>query len=1228
MLRSGTDSTMPAHGKTFRAEMLVQRNANAFFDKFERSEVQELLAYTTSSWLVSMDDASLPLQLPSGLITEMKNLTHSEVLLLAPAGSDVRLDCREVHQILRELVVGIYCFNQVPSISLDANFDCSTSCQLPPAYCDTRVGQIMISVDYMIKCLWHGVYMAEEKRKRFSELWRSVMDIDANGHPQTKNNVFEEFSSAGLVDITSEPEFEDLYSSAGNEDPTYEPNEEEEKSVFMRYADSMTIMMSCFTLEVRQDENLFVFDASYDLSSVIRLTEEKVDPMTYQRLRQRLTVHQRLVQDNIQKKAEAKRNISCLRLISFLVPFLLGMKKKLKVPDLSCLLPPFSDDKVKTERELPPLLLGEHYKCQHFQYSPGEYFHLHGGIEFDLGTPPLENVPQDVKSAYKDIYNVATEHLHQLLIPDTTYRDHYPIPVIECGEKSYYILLIHFEDFYQTTLKKQWWGVINGIVNTLKPKRLPLSDIQLHDQFKKRFGYKKAIKCKNLHCGLKVAAERGLAAIFYTYCRKTPISGLNVLDESGYSILHMAALHNRVAIVSQLAKAGFSLNQRRSDHHLPEGAQSIQNLESPTKKTGFTALHIAAQCGSLEVLSCLLSLKADYMLYDHRGWTAIHFAAFYGAVTCIRALYRKDSSLLEMETAAEYKSTPLLLTATSGAFDAFKYIISLGGNWRKTDSMGNNIIHLSVLYFHTHILKYIIELNIQELQVWNHLVEMLNSEDTHRREMAVRCLEVLCVVKQQFWKDIYEAGSIPCLTQLLQSQQVTVQCLASGVLSNISHNVPVVMALKQAEAIPILIALLHSQHPELQSRCSVILCDIAQVDGNPALIAQMDGLRPLVNMLNGEFEDLLINAMNCIKVLCTQNPSNQNSIKDLGGIPLIVDFLTATSDDLIAASSAAIAELARGNKLIQDAVAKENAVTSLINILRVKKLKIQVKAAIAIEALADRNAAVQKEFLDGSASKYISKLLKVFQLEVREQASTTLWVLAGQTWKQQKAMSEHIGLHFIIDMLLSPSDTMQYVGAQMLTALCKDSRRHQGEFCEGNGIDSLVRLVRTAHIAERTLLRVIAALGTMCIGIALTNNPAAQEKLVEEQALPPLIHLLKTPTSPRIKVEVVCTLACIVLGNPPLQCHLYEHDGFTLTDVIDLLSSPDKDIRLRAGYALALFAYNNTVQQFHILEIGGVELSIYEPFLNSETEADRAISAFQRQRRRRSCHGGMAVWAG
>lgn len=62
---------------------------------------------------------------------------------------------------------------------------------------------------------------------------------------------------------------------------------------------------------------------------------------------------------------------------------------------------------------------------------------------------------------------------------------------------SYYVMCLEFETFYPTNPKKPLWvKVYNEELNKLKPKKLPMGDIHLHEQFKKYFGYKKAIKCK------------------------------------------------------------------------------------------------------------------------------------------------------------------------------------------------------------------------------------------------------------------------------------------------------------------------------------------------------------------------------------------------------------------------------------------------------------------------------------------------------------------------------------------------------------------------------------------------------------------------------------------------------------------------------------------------------------------------------------------------------------
>ncbi|XP_063115501.1 ankyrin and armadillo repeat-containing protein isoform X2 [Cavia porcellus] len=1154
--------------QTYLENLAVQRNASAFFENYDRSEIQELLTTALASWLSTKEDGRSQLEFPSGIMSQMNNVGFSTAILLMPVDPTALLDYREVHQIIRELAVGIYCFNQIPSISLEANYDQSSSCQLPPAYFDTRIGQILIHIDYMLKALWHGIYMPKEKRTRFSEMWRTIMDVDPNGKPQTNKDIFAEFSSAGLMDITQDPDFDGIYDEDLNEDPTYDPNSAEEKAVFMKYAEHILLKLTFSTTQVQQCENIFIFETAYWLTNAIKCTQDYLDVCTYQRLQQRLYLQIKLIQKHFEKKKEIRRGIGYLKLICFLVPFLLSLKKKMKVPYLNSLLQPFSDDKVKTERELPPFIHGRDFKCQNFHYKENQYFHVHGGIEFDITTPSIENALDDFKSNLEKIRQCAANTFAE----DFGYREYYSIPVMEFCGKSYYVIYFELEIFYQQLYKIQWWGAINEIMDTLRVKRLPLTEAQLHEQFKKKFGLKKAMKCKSIPFGLKSAVERGLSAVFHTFSRKTSSSTINVSDEAGYAIFHHAALHNRISIICHLCDANFNINQRC---FITFSQRESSKMDMKKERTGPTPLHLAAQACSLETSICLLSFKADYTLSEKRGWMPIHFAAFYDNISIIIVLYRKDPTVLEAEATAENQCTPLLLAATSGALDTIQYLFSLGANWRKTDTKGNNIIHLSVLTFHTEVLKYIIQLNIPELPVWKTLV-----------------------------------GTIPALINLLKSPKIKLQCKTVGLLSNISTHASVVHAMVEAGAIPALINLLVSEEPELHSRSAVILYDIAQY-GNKDIISKYNGILALVNLLTLNIENVLVNVINCIRVLCIGNKNNQRAVKDHGGIQHLIRFLSTDSDVLQASAAAAIAEVARGNKEVQDAMAQEGAVPPLVALFIGKQLSVQIKGAMAVESLASYNPPIQKAFLEHQLTKYLLKLLKAFQIDIKEQGAVALWALAGQSLKQQKYMAEQIGYNFIINMLLSSSAKMQYVGGEAVMALSKDSRTHQNQICEGNGIAPLVRLLRVHKIAEGTLLSVIRAVGSMCIGVAHTSNPISQQFIVDENAFPVLMQLLRDHPSPNIKVEVAFSLACIVLGNDGLQKELQEIEGFKYSDVLYLLYSPNKDICLRAAYALTLFAFNNRFQQYLILESGKITLAIFEPFLESTVETEQAMAAFQ-----------------
>lgn len=147
----------------------------------------------------------------------------------------------------------------------------------------------------------------------------------------------------GLVDISDDPCYRGIYDEDRHDpDPTYEPDAAEEQKLFSQYAENILLKITSYLTSVRQHENLFTFEGTHSLSNVVRLTEDVLEMGTYQRLQQRLSRHTRLVKKHLGRKVELARDLAYLKLISFLVPFLIGLKKKMRIPDLSQMLLPVS----------------------------------------------------------------------------------------------------------------------------------------------------------------------------------------------------------------------------------------------------------------------------------------------------------------------------------------------------------------------------------------------------------------------------------------------------------------------------------------------------------------------------------------------------------------------------------------------------------------------------------------------------------------------------------------------------------------------------------------------------------------------------------------------------------------------------------------------------------------------------------------------------------------------
>lgn len=176
-----------------------KREAASFFNKYERNDRNELIKHLQTNWLLSLDDFKNEREKPKGLISDIDPKNSNSLVILIPEEEGLKpLDYREIHQIIRELIYGIYVLNQSPRVNLEANCDQTSTIKLPPAYIDTRIGQVLSTLDYMMKCLWHGAYFPKDKRAHFNERWKSHLDTDStSSSAKGKKMTYKEFYSAG-----------------------------------------------------------------------------------------------------------------------------------------------------------------------------------------------------------------------------------------------------------------------------------------------------------------------------------------------------------------------------------------------------------------------------------------------------------------------------------------------------------------------------------------------------------------------------------------------------------------------------------------------------------------------------------------------------------------------------------------------------------------------------------------------------------------------------------------------------------------------------------------------------------------------------------------------------------------------------------------------------------------------------------------------------------------------
>ena len=128
--------------------------------------------------------------------------------------------------------------------------------------------------------------------------------------------------------------------------------------------------------------------------------------------------------------------------------------------------------------------------------------------------------------------------------------------------------------------------------------------------------------------------------------------------------------------------------------------------------------------------------------------------------------------------------------------------------------------------------------------------------------------------------------------------------VVAAVLCNVSQHDAIRQSLAAAAASTVLVQLLSaddaacSDDVDVASRAAVVIADVADAgDDQRRAIAHSGGVDALVRLLDSNLEDILANAINALRVLCSGDvPDIRTTVGAASGtIPALVEFLSVPS---------------------------------------------------------------------------------------------------------------------------------------------------------------------------------------------------------------------------------------------------------------------------------------------------------------------------------------------
>ncbi|XP_063801701.1 ankyrin and armadillo repeat-containing protein-like isoform X2 [Pseudophryne corroboree] len=603
------------------------------------------------------------------------------------------------------------------------------------------------------------------------------------------------------------------------------------------------------------------------------------------------------------------------------------------------------------------------------------------------------------------------------------------------------------------------------------------------------------------------------------------------------------------------------------------------------------------------------------------GWFPVHHAAYKNHLSVLEDLIESSGKeSLEAKTDDSLQNTPLLLAIRSGSLEMVHLLVTHGADITYVNHHRQGVIEISALHSHLDLLKYFISLDHQNLNVYKKLVTLIDSDT--QDEVLGACLAIsqlispsndrLCCCLDRFVDNGLVSGLVEVLRKnVADDLKISALTLLKCVLRAEKAKRKII----ENNEIEVFLSLVFTGSRLLLTDVMDSICELAsEKDFAEKFSATLvPAIRKVVSSLALEDkEDIVKPTFKALGLLAAGSTVFKDTIGKQSGLLAIVVklFQVCQPKSLLLVWSDAVGRIAEENVNNQNVFLGENIGSCLLQMLKSKTKEVQMSAVKTLHRLVDGNSDAQKRIIE---SKIFSPLVQLFKRSktqlTQETIGTTLWVLAGSDTETQRMVAARIGITLLVEFLSSPSYMLNLIGARGLTILLQGPYNLRNAVMSADGTRHLVRLLRSHR--EDVVLGAIQALQQTCLGVGFMPHAKNQNAVANSHGLKFLVALMRHAQSERIQVEAALAIAACVLGHSGNQELIGRNSEFSYGHILLLLRSPNEEVHLTAGSALAAFAFNSTSQQTEIAQRGGVIWSDFGPFLQSTNQNHRALASFQ-----------------